>query len=110
MRKAIQVSQRERANKKNATAKAHGEHCYVAYQHADKRSQRLIKQCVSIRVLVDEQYKIASVIEDSTQLIADDGKKLTWINKKMAASQDHRTTGPQDHRTTGPQEREVGPD
>ena len=86
MRKAIQVSQRERANKKKATANAHGEHCYVAYQHADKRSQRLIKQCVSIRVIVDEQYKIAQLIEDNE-------KKIIENDKKMAASQDQRTKG-----------------
>ena len=81
--KAIQVSQRKRANKKKATVNAHGEHCWVAYQHADKRSQRLMKQNVSIRVLVADQYKNASVIEDSKQLNADDEKKIIWINKKI---------------------------
>jgi len=81
--KVIQVSQRKRANKKNATVNAHGEHCWVAYQHADKRSQRLMKQNKSIRVLVGDQYKNASVIEDQKQLIADDEKKIIWINKKI---------------------------
>jgi len=81
--KVIQVSQRKRANKKNATVNAHGEHCWVAYQHADKRSQRLMKQNKSIRVLVGHQNKKASVIEDQKQLIADDEKKIIWINKKI---------------------------
>ena len=92
MRKAIQVSQRERANKKKATANAHGEHCYVAYQHADKRSQRLIKQCVSIRVIVDEQYKIAQLIEDNEKKIIENDKK--WRH----------------HRTKGPKKENFGPD
>ena len=82
--KAIQVSQRKRANKKKATANAHGETCYVAYQHANKRSQRLNKQNKSLKVIVDYQYKIASECEDSKQLIVDEEKKIAEINRQIA--------------------------
>ena len=83
-REAIQVSQRKRANKKKATANAHGEHCYVAYQHADKRSQRIIKKHKSLKVLVADQYKLASVIEDSNQLIIDEEENIAEINRQIA--------------------------
>ena len=76
-REAIQVSQRKRANNKKAFAKAHGERCYIVFQHADKRSQRTIKQHKFARVNVDDQFKNASFIDHSNQIIADEEKKIT---------------------------------
>ena len=86
VRNAIQARQRERANKKKATANAHGEHCYVAYQHADKRSQRIIKKNKFIQVIVDEQYQIASIIEDGKKNIAELDRQIAKAVSKVLST------------------------